>query len=232
MNSPPFVLPPRPSARPDGLTPLQRRLMVGLIVALHGALAYGLMQVREVRDAVAEVAPMFVSLVAPPAPQPAAPPPPPVPVPVPKIVLARPKPLLTAAPTPQPVAPSFTAAPPEPEPVAEPTPVAAVAAPAVAAAPAPARDIPASAVQYLQAPVLAYPRLSRRAGESGRVLLRVFIDEAGLPAQLRVQSSSGYPRLDEAAIAAVQKARFKPYSENGRPMAGWALIPLSFDLEK
>src|SRR6476620_2717705 len=106
MTSPAFALPPRPAARADGLTPLQRRVMVAAVVVLHGALAWGLMQVRELRDAVAAVAPMFVSLVAPHAAQPAAPPPP---VPVPKIVPPRPKPVITAAPAPQPTAPTFTA---------------------------------------------------------------------------------------------------------------------------
>ena len=43
--------------------------------------------------------------------------------------------------------------------------------------------------------------------------------------------SSGFARLDEAAIAAVLKARFRPYSDNGQPLAGWALVPLSFDLQ-
>jgi periplasmic protein TonB len=30
----------------------------------------------------------------------------------------------------------------------------------------------------------------------------------------------------------VRAARFRPYTENGQPTAGWALIPLAFDLEK
>lgn len=197
--------------------------MVGLIVALHAAGGYALMQVRQVREALADAAPMFVQLVAPPAP---AAPPPPVVKPLPKAPPPVRKPLITAAPVPSPVPPSFTA-PPEPPPL----PVIAEA-PAPPAPPAPPRTIPASAVQYLEPPVPAYPRASRRAGESGRVVLRVFIDEAGLPRQLQVQSSSGFVRLDEAAAAAVAKARFKPYSDNGQPVAGWALVPLSFDLEK
>ena len=219
---------PPPGTRGDALTPTQRRAMVGLIVALHGAAGWGLLQVSPVRDAVAEVAPMFVSLVAPPAPPPppvAPPPPPPPPKAVPRPL---PTPIVTAAPTPAPQpAPVFTAPPPPPEPVAAP------AAPEPAPAPPapPPRMIPPSAVQYLEPPVPVYPRASRRAGESGRVVLRVFIDEAGLPRQLLVQTSSGYTRLDEAARDAVAKARFKPYSDDGRPVAGWALIPLSFDLE-
>ncbi|MDO9236819.1 MAG: energy transducer TonB [Aquabacterium sp.] len=91
--------------------------------------------------------------------------------------------------------------------------------------------IPESAVQYLQAPVLVYPRQSRRMGEFGRVTVRVLIDEAGLPGTVQVSRTSGFARLDEAALVAVRQARFRPYSQNGQPTAAWALIPLNFDLE-
>ena len=80
--------------------------------------------------------------------------------------------------------------------------------------------------------MLQYPRLSQRNNETGRVLIRVYIDEAGLARTVQVNRSSGHPRLDEAALAAVQKARFKPYTENGVAVAGWAYIPLDFELEK
>ena len=70
------------------------------------------------------------------------------------------------------------------------------------------------------------------ASRRSRTVLRVFIDEAGLPRQVLVNQSSGFARLDEAATTAVQKARFKPYSDNGQALAAWALVPLSFDLEK
>ena len=87
-------------------------------------------------------------------------------------------------------------------------------------------------MQYLEPPALEYPRLSQRAGETGQVLIRVFIDGAGLARDVRVDRSSGHARLDAAALAAVQRARFKPYTENGRPVAGWAFIPLDFQLER
>lgn len=221
--------PHRPGPRADMLSPAQRRAMVGLIIGAHGALAWGLLQVREVRDMASQVAPMFVKLVAPESPpEPPAPPPSPAPV-LPKPVRIE-KPVVAAPPAPVEKPAAFTVPPPPPEPL-----VVAAPAPPVQAPPAPPpapRLIPASAVQYLDPPVLVYPRASRRAGESGRVVLRVFIDEAGLPRQVQVNQSTGFARLDEAAINAVQKARFKPYSDNGQPVAGWALVPLSFDLEK
>jgi periplasmic protein TonB len=216
----------------DGLTPVQRRSMIAAVLVMHAAAVWGLLQVREVRDAVAEAAPMFVDLIAPPAPPTPPAPTPPVQRPLPKRP-PLPAALITAAPAPAPAA--FVAAPPPelPEPPAPPAP-ALVQAPVAPPAPPPppARIIPASAVQYLEPPVLEYPRLSRRLGETGRVMVRVYIDEAGLPRNVQLSQSSGHLRLDDAAVAAVRKARFKPYTEGGRPTPGWASIPIDFELEK
>ena len=87
-------------------------------------------------------------------------------------------------------------------------------------------------MQYLDPPAPEYPRLSKRNGESGRVMVRVYIDIAGLPHNVQVSSSSGHPRLDDAATVAVQRARFKPYTENGQAVAGWTIVPINFELEK
>jgi protein TonB len=87
-------------------------------------------------------------------------------------------------------------------------------------------------VQYLELPAPEYPRLAKRNAESGRVMVRVYIDVAGMPRNVQVSTSSGFARLDEAAVSAVQKARFKPYTENGQPTAGWTYVPINFELEK
>lgn len=229
------VLPPLPGPgdHGDALSPMQRRLMVAGIVAAHVGVVYGLMQIGAVREAVRQAAPMFVSLVAPetpPTPVPPAPPPP-----KPQVMPKRPPPpapVIAAPPSPAPATFSVPAPPPEPPPPEPPAPAAVVAPPAPPAPPPPPKIIPASAVQYLEPPVLEYPRLSRRNQESGRVMVRVYIDTAGLPRSVQVSQSSGFPRLDDAAVAAVSKARFKPYTENGQPTPGWALIPLNFELER
>ena len=233
-------MPPLPlGGSGDDLSPNQRRLMVLGIVAAHIAGVYGLLQIDAVRDAVRESAPMFVDLIAPPAPPtpPAPVPPPPQPRPIPQRAPTPPK-VIAAAPSPAPS--NFVVAAPPPEPVVEapatppapPAPPIVEAAPAPPAPPPPPKVIPASAVQYLEPPVVDYPRLSRRNRETGRVMVRVYIDIAGLPRNAHVSTSSGHARLDDAAVAAVQKARFKPYTENGQPTAGWAFIPLDFELEK
>jgi len=227
MHLPPL---PRRGERADGLSATQRRAMVLAILAAHVAAVYGLLQVRELREAAHEVAPMFVDLIAPPAP-PVPVPPPPTPRPIQKKPL--PSPVIAAAPSPAPAPFVVPVPPPLPEPVQAPPAPAAVQAPPAPPAPAPApKIIPASAVQYLEPPAPEYPRLSRRNAESGRVMLRVFIDIAGMPRNVQVSSSSGFARLDDAALAAVQKARFKPYSENGQPTAGWTYVPINFELEK
>lgn len=223
--------------RPDAdLPPALRRAVVAVILALHGVAAWGLLQIDAVREAVGEAVPLFVDLIAPPAPAPERtpePPAPPPPKPLPKTP-PPPAPLIAAAPNPTPVAPAFVA----PEPPREPAPPEAVviaaepAPPAPPAPPPPARELPASAIQYLEPPAPSYPRASRRLGESGLVIVRVFVDADGLPRQLQVAQSSGFARLDEAALDGVRRARFKPPTENGRPTAGWARIPIPFELEK
>jgi protein TonB len=230
--TPPLRAARAPQQRHDGLGPAARRAVVLGIAALHGVGVYAALQVPAVRQALAEASPMFVSLVAPTQPVPPAPPPPPVPVSLPKKPTSA-TPLITTAPAPAPAV--FTAPAPEPDPVPPAPPVVAVAAPAPPAPPAPPpppKNIPASAIQYLEPPAPEYPRVSRRLGEAGLVVVRVYVDEAGLPRSVQLAQSSGFARLDEAALTGVQRARFKPYSENGVPTAGWARIPIPFELER
>jgi protein TonB len=219
------------NTRADGLSPNQRRALVAAILAAHVAVGYGLLQVREMREAAREIAPMFVNLIAASEPPARPVPPPPVPQPVQKKPLPR-APVIAAAPSPVPAAVVVPALQTEPEAEAPAPPVAVQAPPAPPAPPPAPRIIPASAVEYLEPPAPAYPRLSKRNAESGRVMVRVYVDVAGMPRNVQVGTSSGFARLDDAAVAAVQKARFKPYTENGQPTAGWTHVPINFELEK
>jgi periplasmic protein TonB len=106
-----------------------------------------------------------------------------------------------------------------------PAPVVAPPAP-----PAPPAPVLISDVAYERPPVVAYPASSRRLNEEGVVIVRVLIDRNGTPAQLRVHKSSGHQRLDDAALAAVRGALFKPYTENGVAAQAYALIPIRFEL--
>lgn len=230
-SSTPAPFSARSTFRRDGSSGLKsphRRVAAGVIVGLHVVVVFGLLQTRDVRDKLAEPAPMVVRIVAQPVREESLPAQ--IPTPVFKQPIVEPIPTMIVTP----VEPTASIGTPQPEalPVQSAPETTPVPSPATPAPVAPIKTIPTSGVQYIEAPVLVYPRASRRAGEAGRVVLRVFIDDAGIPRQVQVQQSSGFARLDEAAVAAIQKARFKPYSDNGQPMAGWALVPLSFDLEK
>ena len=83
-------------------------------------------------------------------------------------------------------------------------------------------------VEYVRAPAPVYPRESNRRRESGTVVLRVLVDPAGHPAQIQVERSSGFDRLDVAAREAVQKALFRPHEVNGVAQAAQVLIPIEF----
>jgi len=102
------------------------------------------------------------------------------------------------------------------------------APPQAASAP---RTVSASQLGFLVPPNTIYPARSRKAGEKGSVMVRVFVDVAGRPSQVSVESSSGYPLLDEAAVSAVRAAQFRPYSEGGVPRTVWVRVPINFVLQ-
>ena len=88
-----------------------------------------------------------------------------------------------------------------------------------------------SSVDYLgRRPNPVYPRASQRRREQGRVVVRVLISTSGTVVNASVARSSGFERLDDAALKAVRQARFKPYSENGVALQALADIPFDFVL--
>ena len=84
-------------------------------------------------------------------------------------------------------------------------------------------------VEYVRAAPPVYPRESQRRHEHGTVILRVLVDAAGRPAQIQVESSSGFERLDSAAREAVEQFLFRPYEVNGVAQPAQVLIPIGFD---
>lgn len=84
---------------------------------------------------------------------------------------------------------------------------------------------------YLENPRPAYPALSRRLREEGRVLLRVLVTAQGRAAQVQIQASSGHERLDAAARDAVARWRFVPARRGEEPVEAWVLVPISFSLQ-
>jgi protein TonB len=212
----------------------ERTIGLAAAVGLHAAAATLLLSYAPARSALLAATPVMVELLAPPAPvaerksEPRIEPrkPKPVrkriraqrPVQPPRVVAAPPE---TAAPIEAPPPPVEVVTPSEPEPAPPP-----VLAPATL----PVTE-PIFKADYLENPAPAYPALSRRIREEGRVVLRVLVSSAGIAERVQVRSSSGYTRLDEAARTTVARWRFVPAKRGEQPTAAWVLIPISFELE-
>jgi protein TonB len=211
------------------------------VLALHLVLGAALLHATIVqRDRPVEL-PVTVRLLqaVPALPKPSPPPALPVPpqpssprqpaLPVPEVQTAAPpapaisvQALPAAAAAPAPVA-AVAAVPPAP-------PSASPPAPPSAALPAP-REVPSSAIAYRVAPPVAVPLASRRLRESGVVWLRVLVDRQGLPQRVSLHRSSGYARLDEQALAAMQHARFVPQTENGEAIEWMVIAPIAYEVD-
>lgn len=109
---------------------------------------------------------------------------------------------------------------------------AAGSATATVAPASPARiELPSSSADYLNNPRPAYPGLSKRLGEEGKVVLRVLIEADGSASKAEIRSSSGYDRLDQAALQTVLRWRYLPGKRGGVAEAMWFNVPINFVLE-
>lgn len=204
--------------------PSARWLGIAFVLAVHGLAVWALMAHR-LLPTPGEAVTLMVNFIAPPAPQQVAPKPapqPPEPKPLPK---QPPRQLVAEAPV---LSPAEPVAPPAPEvPVAE----AAPAAPVMSLPVGPVALGGELSVVCPQRRAPAYPPMSRRLGEMGKVVLRVTLDAQGRVARATINQSSGFSRLDEAALAAVREWRCTPAQRNGQAVEATALQPFNFVLE-
>jgi protein TonB len=216
--------------------------IAGSVALLHGAALWALRSgpPRPPEELIVP-AQMLAELVAPePArietPAPPVPQPQPVQQPVVRKRAEPPRPTPQRLPAPpQPAVPVAREATPQQAPAAAPAP-APSPAPPVAAVPAPAPapaavELPSTAAEYLQNPPPAYPPASRRSGEQGKVIVRVLIGADGLAKEAELRQSSGFDRLDRAALETVRKWRYVPGKRAGVPEAMWFNVPINFVLE-
>ena len=90
---------------------------------------------------------------------------------------------------------------------------------------------PRSDASHLNNPAPVYPNVSRRLGEQGKVLFDVYILPDGTVGEIKLKRSSGYTRLDDAALAAVRAWRYVPARRGDTPIPYWYVQPITFALD-
>jgi periplasmic protein TonB len=180
-----------------------------LVYALVNGLARKIVEVIQQpleTKIIEEVKPPPVDKPPPPPPPKLAAPPPPF-IPPPEIRIDTPPPVTNAITAVSTVKPAVEA----PIPKIAPAPVAG-----------PART--SAVVDARNCTKPEYPSASLRAQEVGLVVLQFLIDVDGNALEGKVERSSGYRRLDDAARRALSLCKFKPGTENGKAVQSWARI--------
>jgi periplasmic protein TonB len=211
------------------------------VVAIHIALLAVILTLRhEPVQPVIESRVMTAQLLAPTpvaapvALQSIAPPPPKPMPPVHTKAKVQPKPTPNPKPAPTPL-PEAAAPSPTAVAAAAPTPPAPAAAPAQAA-PAvgrPTMEITAPKnVSHIDCNMVTpeYPSLSKRRGETGTAYVKFVVGLTGRLENIELKKSSGFDRLDDAAVAAAHASACKPYLENGQPVRAAYTQPYNFNL--
>ena len=86
-------------------------------------------------------------------------------------------------------------------------------------------DVPPRMLNGIQ---VDYPGEAKSKGIGGKVYLRILISKTGCVDHATV--IKGIPELDEAAIEAVKKLKFKPGKYQGKPVDTWINLPIPFEL--
>jgi TonB family protein len=77
-----------------------------------------------------------------------------------------------------------------------------------------------------------YPMESARRGSQGTVYLNFYIESDGRVSDGRIHRSSGDPLLDNAALDALKRCRFKPATSAGHPVAQWTQVQYVWSIEE
>ena len=76
-----------------------------------------------------------------------------------------------------------------------------------------------------------YPDIAQEAGIEGQVLVQCFIDEKGKVKETIVVKGIPNTGLNESAVEALRKTRFRPAKQRERPVGVWITIPINFRLQ-
>jgi periplasmic protein TonB len=77
-----------------------------------------------------------------------------------------------------------------------------------------------------------YPDTSRRLKEEGDVIISILINSDGSVGDVKVEKSSGYQRLDDAAVDFYKNkaSKFLPATRAGQPVAAWKTLKVTWKL--
>jgi protein TonB len=197
---------------------------IGFVIVFHILLVYGLLTglARQVVDVIKQpLETKIIEEIKPPPPPDRPPPPPPKLAVPPPAFIPPPEIQIAQAPPPQTTITAVTSAPPPPQVVAK---APEAAPPRESVRVAPVIDAKRSCAQP------EYPAASKRLEESGTVLLKFVIDVDGKVVESDVETSSGHPRLDDAAREALSRCRFKPGTVDGKPERSVARLKYTWKL--
>jgi periplasmic protein TonB len=197
-------------------------LAIAFIIGAHAVLLFALVKMDVIAIAQPKARPLVVELLTldPPPPVPPSAPEvtPPDPI-APKIVVPE-----VVVPTPAPTPPVLV--------TRDPPPVKAVIvappAPSAASAPVSVDDLSSKMVS---APAPRYPVESRRRKEQGTVFLSVLVGTDGSVSEVEVSRSSGFARLDKAALEAVRRWRWSPVMRAGAAVMVRGIVDIPFVLQ-
>lgn len=224
----PFAAVPRAGTSRYGEGRRPNWLAMGASIGFGLGLLASLSALDMVRVTAQKNAPTVVEMLSetpPPPPPPSAPEPaPPMEVVQPRTQVVAPQPLVPTIVSPVQVA--TTPIPPPPAPVPpSPAPAPVAAAPAIENA----GDLSS---KMIEARPPRYPMDSRRRHEEGTVLLSVLLGIDGRVAEISVARSSGFERLDRAALDAVRRWRWSPTRRAGTAVMVRGLVEIPFELTR
>ena len=77
----------------------------------------------------------------------------------------------------------------------------------------------------------SYPEIAQEAGIEGVVVVQAFIDKKGRVKETIILKGIPNTGLDEAAMEAIRKTRFRPAKQRERAVGVWISIPVNFKLK-
>ena len=78
---------------------------------------------------------------------------------------------------------------------------------------------------------IIYPEIAQEAGIEGTVVIQAFVDKKGKVTDTVVLKGIANTGLDEAAMTAIEKTKFKPAKQRDRAVGVWISIPVNFRLK-